>query len=185
MQVMSLSCNKSLKMNNYGVKLSEVACFFKLREEVIFDIIAKWQNGKNIKVLYQENIDSDIYFSKAFYLEILNQDKFVKSFIYDIETIEKNIVFLDRPYTKAYIYFLFQDNEIVYIGQTTSFQTRIKQHQREKDFNKVALIHIYKGYLDLAEMINILEYNPKLNSQKWGTRTYLRHLLDMCENADI
>ncbi|OGW44465.1 MAG: hypothetical protein A2Y66_01860 [Nitrospirae bacterium RBG_13_41_22] len=169
--------------NIYGVNISEVSCFFKLREEVTINIISEWQNDKNLKVLHQPNLQSDVYLSKAFYLEMIAQDKFAKSFIYDFEVIKKNLINFDREYTKDYIYFLFQDLEIVYIGQTTNFAGRIKQHQKEKDFDSVAILSIYKGYLDIAEMINILEYNPKLNVQKWGPRSYLRHILSMCDGC--
>jgi len=77
------------------------------------------------------------------------------------------------PEIKFYLYFLWLDGEIVYIGQTTNIDSRMKSHT-DKLFDKKTY-KIYEG-IDKAEMLrieraNILKYNPIYND---NTKTLLR-----------
>lgn len=64
------------------------------------------------------------------------------------------------------VYFLFLNDEIVYIGQSGNIYSRVQQHVRlkEKNFNKVFYQVIPKGIDILAvEKQYILQFRPKYN----------------------
>lgn len=64
------------------------------------------------------------------------------------------------------VYFLIDDEEIVYIGHTTNLGLRLAFHKAEKKFDKVATI-IDRG-VDMGELEGayILKFAPKYNGLK-------------------
>lgn len=59
------------------------------------------------------------------------------------------------------IYFLFQRKELVYIGKTKRFPTRVKQHK--KDFDRMRFIPCLEEMLGHYEERLIRFFKPKLN----------------------
>ena len=60
------------------------------------------------------------------------------------------------------VYFLIQDLEIVYIGQSVEIFNRINQHTGKK-FNRVAYVACEKQNLNVLESLYIHLFRPKLN----------------------
>lgn len=64
----------------------------------------------------------------------------------------------------VFIYFLLQDDEVVYVGKTTRGYSRIIDHYHSaKIFNKVYYITCAEEDLDELENYYICKYNPKYN----------------------
>jgi predicted DNA-binding transcriptional regulator AlpA len=63
------------------------------------------------------------------------------------------------------IYFLFDDDELVYIGQSSNIMQRVGAHLYEavKGFNKVAYIAIERARLDEIEAAMIRKFRPPYN----------------------
>lgn len=75
----------------------------------------------------------------------------------------------------AYIYFLFQSNELIYIGQTVSLLMRLDNHQKTgKSFDEVAVMQVDWKELNMIEAINIIHYSPKLNTSNPMLLTYIQ-----------
>lgn len=65
---------------------------------------------------------------------------------------------------KCFIYFLLDDeNEVLYVGQTTQGMSRIYQH-KDKEFSKVYIILCEEEYLNEVELEYIEKYKPIYNS---------------------
>jgi hypothetical protein len=66
---------------------------------------------------------------------------------------------------KCGVYFLFDGDELVYIGQTTDFDTRIAMHslRKTKAFDRVAFIPAEKIDVGQVEAGYIARYKPKYN----------------------
>ena len=63
---------------------------------------------------------------------------------------------------RFYIYFLIRENEIVYIGQTDNFVTRLKNHQKRITFDRYSIQH-WEGTLEEVKLIEsqlILHHKP-------------------------
>jgi len=74
----------------------------------------------------------------------------------------------EREFVKA-IYFLYDGDELVYVGKTTIHpQDRINVHitDRNKTFTSYSVVelnHYTNGQLSVAEELFILRFNPKYN----------------------
>lgn len=61
------------------------------------------------------------------------------------------------------VYFLVENNEVVYVGQSTDIASRIRKHQSDKFFNKVFYIECRKERLNEIENYFIISFNPEYN----------------------
>ena len=69
----------------------------------------------------------------------------------------------DTPTT--FIYFLLDDDEVVYVGQTTRGLARVYAHIRDKHFTKFYIIEHSIEELDYWEDYYIFKYHPKYNKR--------------------
>lgn len=66
------------------------------------------------------------------------------------------------------LYFLFNNNEIVYIGKSENILKRIKDHRRKKIFTHYTYIPIdSRVELSIFEFYYINKYKPVLNKKMW------------------
>lgn len=70
------------------------------------------------------------------------------------------------------IYFLCNDKEVLYVGQSISIPTRLATHFNDpsKHFTKVAYVPCEAKHLDVMESLYIHTLNPKLNGSFVGGR---------------
>ena len=70
-------------------------------------------------------------------------------------------------YSGAYIYFLLHENEVVYIGKSTSLACRIVEHINSgtKTFDDISVIECAIDEMDALEIKYINEYCPKYNKE--------------------
>jgi len=68
------------------------------------------------------------------------------------------------------IYFLYDDKEIVYIGQSINVESRIQSHLQDgkKHFNKAYFIPFRRTKLDGAEEAFVRMFRPKYNRTEDG-----------------
>lgn len=73
--------------------------------------------------------------------------------------------FISIPkYCNCFVYFLLQDNEVVYVGQTTQGITRPYAH-KDKKFDSIKIFYCNKDDLDFYEDMYIVKYKPIYNKQ--------------------
>lgn len=72
------------------------------------------------------------------------------------------LAYIDSP---SGVYFLYHEEELVYIGKATNVSGRIVNHLREKlkDFNKVYFIRVDLESLNRVERDLIRKFKPKYN----------------------
>lgn len=70
---------------------------------------------------------------------------------------------LDLPKIKSVIYYLIQDDTIVYIGSTSNTLARVFTHLKDKDFNKVTYYPVEEKDKFDTEASEIVKYKPKYN----------------------
>jgi len=79
---------------------------------------------------------------------------------------EEEIINNSREYKDICgVYFLIQDNKIVYIGKSFNIYVRIDQHYKSEKiiFDKWNYIELSKEKIDEMETRYVLKYNPKYN----------------------
>lgn len=73
----------------------------------------------------------------------------------------------------CYVYFLLDNNEIVYVGSTKNGEQRIFQHCNSKHFDSYSLIEVNENILLDTENKYILEFKPKYNKAINISKDYL------------
>lgn len=68
--------------------------------------------------------------------------------------------------SKIFVYFLIQDEEVVYVGQTTKGIIRPISHLNDKIFNSIRIMYCETKNLGKLEHEYILKYNPLYNKTK-------------------
>jgi excinuclease UvrABC nuclease subunit len=77
----------------------------------------------------------------------------------DISSLKRNIISHDLPI----IYFLYLNNDIVYIGKSTNFRSRLKKHLSNKYFDSFSYFHVNHENIENVERFYINKYLPKYN----------------------
>ncbi len=71
--------------------------------------------------------------------------------------------------TTCGVYFLLQDSEVVYVGQSVNIYSRIASHT-DKQFNRFAYVLCRKEHLDRLESLYIHCLQPKLNGGRGNAK---------------
>lgn len=89
-----------------------------------------------------------------------------------------------NQYSGYFIYFLLQDNQVVYIGKSTSLASRIIQHvnSNTKTFDDVSVIECQQNEMDALEVKYINEYRPKYNKESHLYRSLRESVLPKMES---
>jgi hypothetical protein len=87
---------------------------------------------------------------------------------------------------EPFIYFLTQNNKVVYVGQTKKGIQRPLQHIKDKDFDNIFVKFCNEKELDNQENKYILKYKPKYNKDlNYNEYISLRTLLkEMKKNVE-
>jgi len=82
----------------------------------------------------------------------------------EIESIKELFKVPDVIYNAgSCVYFLCKDDRVVYVGKSVNIQSRLQQHLKEKEFDKVYYIRVSPSQLDTVESALIAMLRPVLN----------------------
>lgn len=65
----------------------------------------------------------------------------------------------------GYVYYLWDGDDVVYVGQSTALSHRIRQHLSSKLFDSFSFIRCSIDEMDELEGREIMRLNPKYNRQ--------------------
>ena len=138
-----------------------------------------YQNVSNEDIAKEIGISDDTlnkYYSyelkKSKNRRIVSEEKKLTKYE-DISTVERNDIpkcMLDIDGVKEVlfypkgIYFLINDDEVVYVGQSSRISRRIPEHLTSKKFNRIFLLIVSEN-IDKLEMNYIHKFKPKYNKQ--------------------
>lgn len=78
------------------------------------------------------------------------------------------------PYPDHCVYFLYKNNRVVYVGQSTAGLSRLQDHRTRKghikDFDAYSYIACTKEELDELEAFHIRRLQPKYNKRRYYFR---------------
>jgi hypothetical protein len=161
-------------------KLSKVAEKFGINEETARQCLLDWGNKNGKKVLHV--LDGFIYVVPHYlYTEIRANCIWLDDRVVSYEDVMKNASD-SCPITKRpSVYFLIDQEEIVYIGQSKFPLQRIADHVRsDKNFDRVSVFSCEASEMDIFEAINISRHDPVLNIDRWPAVNFLKYCLDKC-----
>lgn len=79
------------------------------------------------------------------------------------ELIKSSITWHDFINNSAFVYFLIDGKNVVYVGQSVRIHSRIKQHVKDKDFDRIIWIQVPKLLLSKIENFYIQLLKPRYN----------------------
>lgn len=92
-----------------------------------------------------------------------------------------NIITVPK-YENNFVYFLLNDGEVVYVGQTKNGLIRPLSH-RDKEFNEIKILYCDSDELDITEDKYIQKYKPIYNKQNnYAVRWSLKRVRDCIRN---
>lgn len=102
---------------------------------------------------------------------------------------EKDFIDLTNIPT-TFIYFLVQNQNVVYVGQTTKGLSRVYEHLSSKQFSNIYVIPCDKSDLDYLEDFYIFKYTPIYNKQpnrecRFALSKVIRKLKDKYNSINI
>lgn len=110
----------------------------------------------------------------------------IDKYILTIEQIRAHKIMYDRnrerptpknSITGCGVYFLFQGNDLIYVGKSVSFCDRFVQHERRMRFDGFSTIDIHQELYTALKNHYLHEFSPRLNAR--GTQG--RRILDMVD----
>ena len=109
------------------------------------------------------SVNGKIYILNGYYDEIVKEYENCSNRIVDINTLLETKSSHIPFKSGEYVYFLFDGNALVYVGQSVNLAKRIGQHLDCKVFDSVAYVEAEPGYLGITEDVNISFHRPKYN----------------------
>lgn len=142
-------------------ELRELEKIVNLDVQMINKIIIRFYDyyGINLAV----NVYGTIYILEDYFLAIIEEYKRLETFIIPVEEARELKSERVTVFNGNYIYFLFDENTLVYIGQSVNIAGRIPSHLQDKVFDSVFFREIPADEKLLIESINIKFYLPKYN----------------------
>lgn len=154
--------------------ITEIANQFNVSTKELNDMLMR--NGIYVSTTFGIN---DGYIEDELYTDLCEQYNQYQALLLPAEEIinNKSIVV---PIKKApYIYFLLEDNIIVYVGQSYQLLARLQNHvdNDNKVFNAVTVIEVSRKTINIYEKLYINRFNPSLNKKKYSILEILDHFV--------
>jgi len=166
----------------YGetVPVCSIAESFGVTEHQAHKLLLAASNKNTNKIMHYAN---GIYFvSNEAHGEIMSVDRRLKDRIFDLE-VAVNCKSKSVPIMNGYaVYFLWDGNLLVYIGQTSNLLSRIGTHINDgKVFDSASVFPVSKEEVMAVEAVNIMAYKPSYNKSVMNPEEYLSLVLRMSE----
>jgi hypothetical protein len=147
------------------VDIKKIADLFNIPPGVARKLMLDHGNKINSKILASDG-GVNVYTTLEIYQLLRERKEEIESMV----VLEDDMTPSDTIPFKCdqVVYFLFNDNELAYIGQSMNITGRISQHLTNKSFNLVFCKSVDKTIVDTFEMANIVYHNPPLNCHKWN-----------------
>jgi hypothetical protein len=127
-------------------------------------------------------IGSNAYVNEDVYKVLMSYYSTLHTRIVDINKIQKTTVIPIVP--GYYVYFLFNLDEVIYIGQSGDLLGRLAAHKCDKKFDSVYYLNFDTPHeMHITEQVNIRHYRPDLNKNDFadGKVALFKHLVDLIE----
>ncbi len=161
-------------------KISEISSLFSITDKESYCEILKHSNKIKIKLLHE--VDGEIFIPETIFerisVAINKTENLLTKIEYIIEQADDKIPFGKEPH----IYYLFDNTEIIYIGQTFAIAGRINEHlSNGKKFTKVYCEQVDRRKINLIEKLYIHRDSPKLNVAVISNAEHLKEILLITE----
>ncbi len=160
------------------ISIGTITSIFSLNKDEAHKILLRHSNKIGV-VLMDWSDDGGYIVPRVVYDEIVRTAKTLDGLIISLDVLDiSDIVSISDD---TFVYFLYDDHVLVYIGQISALMSRISTHKKDKGFNKIVYISVGKDELNMVEGINIYHYKPKYNLAIWSNLDRFKAILDICD----
>ena len=75
------------------------------------------------------------------------------------------------------VYFLFEGNELTYVGKSFDVFSRISEHNRSKVFDGMAVVQVDRKRIDIVELFFISKFKPRDNKVGTSVIEFVRKII--------
>lgn len=158
------------------IKLTEISNKYNLDKDRCYNLLLKYGNMVGIKLLHK--INEDIITPKSLFDDMIFIENKIKNRLTSYSEIKEKAK-REIPFTgDGHVYYLFQDNDLVYVGQSVNIASRIGEHYRSKKvFNRVYTENVDIKDLLLIEAFYIYRDMPTVNVSVMSNEDYFMTIL--------
>ena len=160
------------------IKIRKLANYFNITENECYKLLLNYGNNNEVKILHE--INETLIMPKRLYNDIIDTKESIYNSLTDYNTIKSQAKETIPFELNGYVYYLFLNNSLVYIGQSTNIALRISTHVSDrKIFNQVYTEVVDKRILLLKEKFYIHRDCQELNISVMDNREYLKEILNL------
>lgn len=163
------------------IKLKEASKLLSVNISDLYKILMQRQNEQGVRLMTVSNCIEDILIYYSLFDTLSNRINELSDNIKDMEHLRAIKTNSIPDTSKSYVYFLFQDDYLLYIGQTVNLKQRITTHKQDKDFNYISFEHYDRHDLMLMEALYINAYSSGLNKNVYPMNVIVRMILERCD----
>lgn len=160
------------------IKNSDAAQLLGVTNKELYKTIYDRTVLNEIKLMRPSGRIEDVLISKPLIDKINERMEAYSSMLKDKEEIYLNKIMKIPEKEYPLVYFLFQEDYLIYIGQTFNFKNRIGEHKRTKEITSFAIEKQHRSDLSLMEALYINRYRPPLNKMVFNTNDIIKMIMD-------
>ncbi len=141
-------------------------------EKTLYETILKHSNATGEKIMHY---DETFLVQKEFYTNFTRRRE--QNELLELNELEEKRQWELPIKPKAVVYFLFENDCLVYIGQSVNVLSRLKDHARLKSFDSIALVECERHALNEVEALYIDKYKPTLNIAMPSEKDLIKYIL--------
>lgn len=156
--------------------IKELCVHFNVSVHDMYKRLLKLGNTYGVKILHQQN--DEIYIQTELYNRITEYLNNYKGLIPEKRNIVINASETVPIKRGSYIYFLLNNEIIIYIGQTVHLGGRVNEHLKDKSFDEIYYFSVDESVRLFVEALCIQNYSPELNNEFMESEVIVKHVLN-------
>jgi len=162
-----------------NVKLSRLSLDFGITEHECEKTLLNHGNSIGLKLM-SHNDNMDVIIPLSLVMSISDTIDMVNNSLTTYSKIKESAIDTIPFKGEGWVYYLFNNDDLVYIGQSTIVSSRVGQHiTNGVRFNKVYTEEVEKDILLLKEKFYIHRDMPKMNVDIMSGVEYLQKILEL------
>lgn len=158
------------------INIKRLCSIFNLSLHSVYMELLWASNDKAIKIITE--LDGEIFTSLDYYDKIVSKWNYWNSKIVSYSESKNNSATFIPFAISNYLYYLFKDDELIYIGQTVSLGSRVREHQKTKEIDSVYWKEVDADEVIMVERMCINYHSPTLNIEEDDSATLMRRILE-------
>lgn len=166
------------------ISIKECAKEFNVSPKLLYNVLYKRMVSLELNFMKGSSDYDSVCIPTSIYDQIKSRLDELLGGLEDIEDIRNKRTGIMPDTKKPVVYFLFQDEYLVYVGMTYNIRSRFNSHKQTKEFNCFTIITSTHYDVMLLEACYINRFNPPLNNCIYNLDTVIRMILERIDLSE-